>query len=51
MPEVKKQLRGGKFWFDRYYINTVGAHNSGGVMKSYFRNQDNINHSSQPSHF
>jgi len=51
MPEVKKQLWGGEFWSDGYYISTVGAHSSEEAMKSYIRNQGDVNHSSQPSLF
>ena len=51
MPEVKKQLWGGEFWSDGYYISTVGAHSSEEAMKSYIRNQGDVNHSTQPSLF
>ena len=51
MPEVKKQLWGGEFWSDGYYISTVGTHSSEEAMKSYIRNQGNVNHASQPSLF
>ena len=51
MPEVKKQLWGGEFWSDGYYISTVGAHSSEEAMKSYVRNQGDSNRSSQPSLF
>ena len=51
MPEVKKQLWGGEFWSDGYYISTVGAHSSEEAMKSYIRNQGDVNHASQPSLF
>ncbi len=51
MPEVRKQLWGGEFWSDGYYISTVGAHSSEEAMKSYIRNQGDVNHSSQPSLF
>ncbi len=51
MPEVKKQLWGGEFWSDGYYISTVGAHNSEEAVKQYVRNQGGINHSTQPSLF
>lgn len=51
MPEVKKQLWGGEFWSDGYYISTVGAHSSEEAMKQYVRNQGDVNHSSQPSLF
>ncbi len=51
MPEVKKQLWGGEFWSDGYYISTVGAHNSEEAVKQYVKNQGGGNHSSQPSLF
>jgi REP element-mobilizing transposase RayT len=51
MPEVKKQLWGGEFWSDGYYISTVGAHNSEEAVKQYIKNQGGINHSTQPSLF
>jgi REP element-mobilizing transposase RayT len=51
MPEVKKQLWGGEFWSDGYYISTVGAHSSEEAMKSYVKNQGDVNYSSQPSLF
>ena len=51
MPEVKKQLWGGEFWSDGYYISTVGAHSSEEAMKEYIRNQGDDNDSSQPSLF
>ncbi len=51
MPEVKKQLCGGEFWSDDCYISTVGAHSSEEAMKSYVRNQGDVNHASQPSLF
>ena len=51
MPEVKKQLWGGEFWSDGYYLSTVGAHSSEETMKQYIRNQGGGEHSSQPSLF
>ncbi len=51
MPEVKKQLLGGEFWSDGYYISTVGAHSSEEAMKSYIKNQGAVNDSTQPSLF
>ena len=39
MPEVKKQLWGGEFWSDGYYVSTVGAHSSEEAMKQYVKNQ------------
>jgi REP element-mobilizing transposase RayT len=51
MPEVKKQLWGGEFWSDGYYISTIGAHNSEEAMKSYVKNQGGVKDSTQPSLF
>ena len=39
MPEVKKQLWGGEFWSDGYYISTVGSHGTEEVLKQYVKNQ------------
>ena len=38
-PEVKKQLWGGEFWTDGYFVSTVGKHGNEGVIKKYIRNQ------------
>jgi REP element-mobilizing transposase RayT len=51
MPEVKKQLWGGEFWSDGYYISTVGAHSSEEAMRSYIKNQGRVKDSRQPSLF
>ena len=51
MPEVKKQLWGGEFWSDGYYISTVGAHSSEEAMRSYIKNQGRVKDSTQPSLF
>ena len=51
MPEVKKQLWGGEFWSDGYYISPVGAHNSEEAMKAYVKNQGRVDNSNQPSLF
>ncbi|MCD9187874.1 MAG: IS200/IS605 family transposase [Pyrinomonadaceae bacterium] len=39
MPEVKKQLWGGQFWSDGYFVSTVGAHSSEEVIRQYVKNQ------------
>jgi REP element-mobilizing transposase RayT len=36
---VKKQLWGGEFWTDGYYVGTVGQHATEGVIKQYVKNQ------------
>ena len=51
MPEVKKQLWGGEFWSDGYYISSVGAHNSEEAVKQYVKNQGGVKDSIQPSLF
>ena len=38
-PEVKKQLWGGEFWSDGYYVSTVGEHGNEEVISKYVRNQ------------
>jgi len=38
-PEVKRQLWGGEFWSDGYYISTVGRHGNESVIKQYIREQ------------
>jgi putative transposase len=38
-PEVKKQLWGGEFWRDGYFISTVGKHGNEDVIKKYIQNQ------------
>ncbi len=38
-PEVRKQLWGGEFWTDGYYVSTVGKHADEGVISRYVREQ------------
>ena len=38
-PEVKKQLWGGEFWTDGYFVGTVGKHGNEDVIKKYIQNQ------------
>jgi putative transposase len=38
-PEVKKQLWGGEFWSDGYFMSTVGKHGSEGAVSKYVKNQ------------
>jgi REP element-mobilizing transposase RayT len=38
-PEVKKQLWGGEFWTDGYFISTVGKHGNEDVIKKYIQGQ------------
>jgi len=39
VPRVKKQLWGGEFWSDGYYISTVGRHGSEAEIRRYVANQ------------
>ena len=39
MPSVKKQLWGGEFWSDGYYVSTVGQHATEEVIWQYVRKQ------------
>ena len=39
VPTVKKQLWGGEFWTDGYYVSTVGRHATEDVMRQYVKNQ------------
>ena len=36
---VKKQLWGGEFWTDGYYVSTVGRHTTEDVIRQYVKNQ------------
>ena len=38
-PEVKKQLWGGEYWTDGYFVSTVGQHSTESVIKQYIQNQ------------
>jgi putative transposase len=38
-PEIKKELWGGEFWTDGYYVATIGARGSKQVIENYIRNQ------------
>ena len=39
VPEVKKQLWGGEFWTDGYYIATISGRGNKEVIEKYIRNQ------------
>src|SRR5215204_2996962 len=39
VPSVKKQLWGGEFWTDGYYVSTVGQHATEEVIRQYVKNQ------------
>ena len=38
-PEVRKDLRGGKFWTSGYYLNTVGKYGNEQVIANYVKEQ------------
>ncbi len=38
-PEVKKQLWGGEFWTDGYFVNTVGQHGNESTVQKYIQEQ------------
>ena len=38
-PEVKKELWGGEFWSDGYYVATVGERGNWSVVEQYVKNQ------------
>ena len=39
VPSVKKDLWGGEFWTDGYYINTVSKHGNEDVVRQYVKKQ------------
>lgn len=39
VPKVKKQLWGGEFWTDGYFVSTVGEHANENVVREYIKNQ------------
>ena len=39
MPSVKKELWGGEFWTDGYFMNTVGKTGSETVIQAYVKEQ------------
>ena len=42
-PEIKRQLWGGEFWSDVYYIGTVSGRGDKGIIESYIQNQGREN--------
>lgn len=38
-PEVKKQLWGGEFWSDGYFVSTVGKNVNENTIREYVKNQ------------
>jgi len=47
IPAVKKQLWGGEFWTDGYYISTVGQNVTEAVIKEYVKKQGQEQHYKQ----
>ena len=47
VPSVKKQLWGGEFWTDGYYVGTVGQNATEDVIAEYIRNQGQDNQYTQ----
>ena len=45
-PEVKKDLWGGEFWTDGYYVATVGEKANWSIVERYVKNQGK--HDAQP---
>ena len=39
LPEVRKQMWGGQFWTDGYYMSTVGKHGSERAIARYVKEQ------------
>jgi putative transposase len=39
VPSVKKQLWGGEFWTDGYFVSTVGENANEDVIREYIKNQ------------
>lgn len=39
LPEVKKQLWGGEFWTDGYYMATVSGRGDKTIIEKYIENQ------------
>ena len=38
-PSIKKDLWGGEFWSDGYYVGTVGEHANWDIVEKYVKNQ------------
>ena len=38
-PEMKKQMWGGEFWSDGYFVSTVGQHGTEEMIKKYIERQ------------
>jgi len=38
-PEIKRQLWGGEFWSNGYYIGTVSGRGNRNIIENYIKNQ------------
>ena len=38
-PELKRELWGGEFWSDGYYLGTIGERGNRAIIEQYIRNQ------------
>ena len=43
LPEIKKELWGGEFWTDGYYIATISARGNKDIIMNYIKNQGRSN--------
>ena len=50
-PEVKKQLWGGEFWSDGYFVSTVGKYTNESVIRQYVKNQGGTQDSCKQLYF
>ena len=41
-PHVKKQLWGGEFWTDGYFVSTVGRHGDEDTIRNYVKKQGEV---------
>ena len=41
-PQVKKQLWGGEFWTDGYFVSTVGKHGNESMIGKYVKSQGEV---------
>lgn len=42
VPEIKKQLWGGEFWTDGYYIATISGKGNKAVIEKYIKDQGKV---------
>ena len=49
-PQVKKQLWGGEFWTDGYFVSTVGKHGDEAMIGKYVKNQGKEYHKLHADH-